>query len=140
MRALLPLVEPVLGPDARQIREALSQLQMAYARLAGAGGAAPPEGQPAPEAGEAAPEGEAATEGAQQAPQPEGPGRRSPAAASGCRGVTGQTASPPPSSIACPASEPAWRPSGRLLPLAHASACPRPDAHPNDIAEDFRLE
>ena len=38
VRALLPLVEPVLGPDARQIRDALSQLQMAYARLAGSAG------------------------------------------------------------------------------------------------------
>ena len=31
-RALLPLVEPVLGPDAKQVRDALSQLQLAYAR------------------------------------------------------------------------------------------------------------
>ena len=40
VRALLPQVEPVLGPDARQIRDAMSRLQMEYARLAGAGGAA----------------------------------------------------------------------------------------------------
>ena len=38
VRALLPQVEPVLGPDARQIRDAVSRLQMEYARLAGAGG------------------------------------------------------------------------------------------------------
>ena len=31
-RALLPLVEPTLGPDAKQVRDALSQLQLAYAR------------------------------------------------------------------------------------------------------------
>jgi len=31
-RALLPLVEPVLGPEAKQVRDALSQLQLAYAR------------------------------------------------------------------------------------------------------------
>lgn len=31
-RALLPLVEPTLGPDAKQVRDALSQLQVAYAR------------------------------------------------------------------------------------------------------------
>lgn len=37
-RALLPLVEPTLGPDAKQIRDALSQLQLAYARS----GAKPP--------------------------------------------------------------------------------------------------
>jgi len=37
-RALLPLVEPTLGPDAGQVRDALSQLQLAYAR---SGAAAP---------------------------------------------------------------------------------------------------
>ena len=31
-RALLPFVEPTLGPEVAQVREALSQLQMAYAR------------------------------------------------------------------------------------------------------------
>ncbi|MBA3861087.1 MAG: hypothetical protein M3R46_14690 [Actinomycetota bacterium] len=35
-RALLPLVEGALGEDAGQIRQALSQLQMAFARLTGA--------------------------------------------------------------------------------------------------------
>jgi hypothetical protein len=56
VRALLPLVEPTLGPDARQIREALSRLQMEYARLSAAapepsGGEEPPaEGQPPPPA------------------------------------------------------------------------------------------
>lgn len=44
-RALLPLVEPALGPDARQLRDALSQLQLAYARS----GAKPPPGAPAAE-------------------------------------------------------------------------------------------
>ncbi|HEX8119892.1 MAG TPA: hypothetical protein VF549_01380 [Solirubrobacteraceae bacterium] len=37
-RALLPLVEQELGPDAAQVRNALSQLQMAYAQGAGEGG------------------------------------------------------------------------------------------------------
>ena len=41
VRALLPLVEPRLGPDATQLRQALSQLQLAYARGAGEPGAAP---------------------------------------------------------------------------------------------------
>jgi hypothetical protein len=60
-RALLPLVEPKLGPDAGQLRQALSQLQLVYARAAGAGpggaeGAAPsseprPEAEPAGERG-----------------------------------------------------------------------------------------
>ena len=44
--ALLPLVEGTLGPDAKQVRDALSQLQLAYARS----GATPPPG--APRAGE----------------------------------------------------------------------------------------
>jgi hypothetical protein len=42
-QALLPLVGPALGPDAKQVRDALSQLQMAYARS----GATPPPGAPA---------------------------------------------------------------------------------------------
>ncbi|MBS1870731.1 MAG: hypothetical protein JSS99_13830 [Actinobacteria bacterium] len=52
VRALLPLVEQALGAEqARPIRDALSQLQMAYAQAvqasgADAGGEAPPE-QPA---------------------------------------------------------------------------------------------
>ena len=48
-RALLPLVEAELGPDAAQIRNALSQLQMAYAQGAqgGQAGAEPAEQQPA---------------------------------------------------------------------------------------------
>lgn len=41
-RALLPLVESTLGPDAKQIRDALSQLQLAYARS----GATPPPAAP----------------------------------------------------------------------------------------------
>jgi hypothetical protein len=85
VRALLPQVEPLLGPDARQIRDALSRLQMEYARLASAGGAADPEGQPAPEG--AAPEGEAAPEGGKEQPQPEGPG---PAQSSGRLWVPGR--------------------------------------------------
>ena len=85
VRALLPQVEPVLGPDARQIRDAVSRLQMEYARLAGSGGPAGQEGQPGPEG--SAPEGEGAPEGAQQPPQPEGPG---PAQSSGRLWVPGR--------------------------------------------------
>jgi hypothetical protein len=50
-RALLPLVEAELGPDAAQVRDALSQLQMAFAQQAQAGGGQAPEqpGQPAAE-------------------------------------------------------------------------------------------
>jgi hypothetical protein len=53
VRALLPLVEPTLGPDAAQIRDAISRLQMEYARLAGAGAAETPEQQPEAPQGEA---------------------------------------------------------------------------------------
>ena len=52
-RALLPLVEPTLGPDAKQVRDALSQLQLAFARS----GAKVPPG--APTAASAATEDEA---------------------------------------------------------------------------------
>ncbi len=92
VRALLPQVEPLLGPDARQIRDAVSRLQMEYARLASEGGAAVPEGQPAPEGaaapeGEAAPKGDAAPEGAPGPAEPEGPG---PAQSSGRLWVPGR--------------------------------------------------
>jgi hypothetical protein len=79
VRALLPLVEPALGPDARQIRDALSRLQMEYARLAGAG---------APQAGGEQPGGEQpAPDKPQEEPKPEGPG---PAEASGRLWVPGR--------------------------------------------------
>jgi len=51
-RALLPLVEDKLGPDAATLREALSQLQLAFVRLGGTGEApqgAPGTGEPQPE-------------------------------------------------------------------------------------------
>ena len=55
VRALLPLVEAQLGPDAGAVRDAVSQLQMAYAQMPGA----PPAGgsQENPAGGEQAPEG-----------------------------------------------------------------------------------
>ena len=68
-QALLPLVEPMLGPDAKQIRDALSQLQLAYARS----GATPPPG--------------AAGAGEQAPPKSEGPGA---AGSSGRLWVPGQ--------------------------------------------------
>jgi hypothetical protein len=72
VRGLLPLVEAELGPNAAQVRNALSQLQMTYAREA-----APAPGGP----------GEPAAERPQGAPQPEGPG---PAQTSGRLWVPGQ--------------------------------------------------
>jgi hypothetical protein len=77
VRALLPLVEPALGPDASQIREAVSRLQMEYARLAGGGGAAESGGEPS----------QPPAEGEQPPPGPEGPG---PAQSSGRLWVPGR--------------------------------------------------
>jgi hypothetical protein len=76
VRALLPLVEPALGPDARQIREALSRLQMEYARLASAGAPQADAEQPAPEA--------------EQEPPPAQPGEPGPAQSSGRLWVPGR--------------------------------------------------
>jgi hypothetical protein len=61
VRALLPLVEAELGPDAGRLRDALSQLQITYARQGEAPGGGAPSGQP--------PEGEPAGE-----ERPKGPG------------------------------------------------------------------
>ena len=76
-RALLPLVEPQLGPNAAPLREALSQLQMAYAQLVGEAGARRAGRTPSRRAGEAAAAGGRA----------EGPG---PAQQSGRLWVPGQ--------------------------------------------------
>ena len=48
--AILPVVEPVLGQDAGQVRNAISQLQMAFAQMAGGGGAQPGGAAPEPSA------------------------------------------------------------------------------------------
>lgn len=78
-RALLGLIESELGPDGAAIRDALSQLQMAYAQLAG--GAAAPGGEGEPGGG--APSGGQP----QQGTEPGGPG---PAQSSGRLWVPGQ--------------------------------------------------
>jgi hypothetical protein len=95
VRALLPLVEPVLGPDARQIRDAVSRLQMEYARLAGAG-APTAGGEPGPGGGPqgGGPEGgpTADQEPKPQAaePEPPKPGDKGPAESSGRLWVPGR--------------------------------------------------
>ena len=76
-RALLGLIEAELGPDGAAIRDALSQLQMAYAQLAG-GGVGGPESA---DGGPAAPQDPAAQT------DPEGPG---PAQSSGRLWIPGQ--------------------------------------------------
>jgi hypothetical protein len=73
VRALLPLVEAELGPDAERIREALSQLQMVYAQSIGQ-----------------APAGDAPAGGGQQEPPAPQPGDPGPAQSSGRLWVPGQ--------------------------------------------------
>ncbi len=69
-RALLPLVEGALGEDSAQIRQALSQLQMAFARMGGA--PLSEEEARRPDAPEPTPQQPG---GPQQPPQPpQGPG------------------------------------------------------------------
>jgi hypothetical protein len=81
VRALMPLVEAQLGPEASTLRDALSQLQMAYAQLSGAGpGGQPGAGDepPPPDAGDQPP-GPPPAPGAeeQQKPGEAGPAQRS---------------------------------------------------------------
>jgi hypothetical protein len=99
-RALIPLVERELGPQAPAVRGAVSNLQIAYSQLAGnagagAGAEAAPEAAPAgggPGAPEAAPAGEAAGEQAPSRPgeDPIKPGEPGPAQRSGRLWVPGQ--------------------------------------------------
>lgn len=69
-RALLPLVEGALGQDAGQIRQALSQLQLAFARMGGPPGDQEP---PRPES----PETERQAPGSQQGPPQSGSAQQS---------------------------------------------------------------
>jgi hypothetical protein len=75
-RALMPLVEPALGPETAQVRQILSQLQMAYAQERG----------PAP-GGPAEPPAGAPPSGAQEPPKP---GDAGPAQQSGRLWIPGQ--------------------------------------------------
>jgi hypothetical protein len=76
VRALLPMVEPALGPDAGPVRDALSQLQLAYARERGEPGGGEPGG------------GSEGGEGGQQPPP--GPGQTGSAQSSGRLWIPGQ--------------------------------------------------
>jgi hypothetical protein len=73
VRALLPVVEPALGPDAASIRDALSRLQLEYARLASRPEAAA-AAEPGPEGSQ--PESAAGEEGGPPGEAP-GPAERS---------------------------------------------------------------
>lgn len=80
IRALLPLVEPVLGRDAAAIRDALSRLQLEYSRQAQPGATPTPAG----------PGDEVPTAEAPSAPEPAAdPGGPGPAQRSGRLWVPG---------------------------------------------------
>ncbi|MGZ4182263.1 MAG: hypothetical protein ACXVUL_16460 [Solirubrobacteraceae bacterium] len=94
IRAQLPLLEQAAPQHISPIREALSQLQLAYVKIGGppgpATGEAPPPGEPPPGAPPAgAPEG-ATSQGEQPPPPPSKPGEPGPAQRSGRLWVPGQ--------------------------------------------------
>jgi hypothetical protein len=95
VRALMPMLEAAVPEQARQIRQALSQLQMAYVQLGGSD--APASGAAASEAGPTAPGG-ASGPGEPSGTRP-GDGPASPGAGPG-------TGSPEPASPQPPASKP----------------------------------
>ena len=93
VRALLDVLERRMPRELGQLREALSQLQIAYAREARAAGGGEAAGQDASreasgEPGESPPSGEGAAEG--DAPAGQGPRRPGPAEASGRLWVPGR--------------------------------------------------
>ena len=99
VRVLLPLVEAAAGPQAAPIREALSQMQLAYVRLGGgeAPAAAPPDAGPGAAAGAAPGPGPAGARGAAGAPpsapkdpEPGTPEEPGPAQRSGRLWIPGQ--------------------------------------------------
>jgi hypothetical protein len=77
VRALLPLIEPQLGPDANQLREALSQLQLAYTQLRGEGVEGGEGGGPGGPGGAEGPESGTPQEPAAPRPGDSGPAQRS---------------------------------------------------------------
>jgi hypothetical protein len=81
-RALLGLIEEQLGPDGAAIRDALSQLQLAYTQLAG--------GAPGAGGGPAGPGGAGGPQGDPSGGQPGGQGGSGPAQSSGRLWVPGQ--------------------------------------------------
>ena len=86
IRVQLPLLEQAAPQQIAPIREALSQLQLAYVKIGGSPGPAaaeaPPEGEPGAGGGEPGP--------GEQAPPPPKPGEAGPAQRSGRLWVPGQ--------------------------------------------------
>src|SRR5947209_19943572 len=90
VRAALPIVEGVAPEQVGPIRDALSQLQMAYVR----GGGQPPAGGEAETGGASATGGGAAPAGSEGAPAPGG-GSTGPAQRSGRLWIPGKLPTPP---------------------------------------------
>jgi hypothetical protein len=90
VRALLPIIEQAAPPQAAPIRDALSQLQMAFVRLGGAGqpDGAPDQDRPSAPAGPE-PDPPAAPTPAPEAEAPK-PGEPGPAQRSGRLWIPGQ--------------------------------------------------
>jgi hypothetical protein len=95
IRALMPLIEPAAGPQLGAIRDALSQLQMAFVRLGGAPVRAGTTGEGGPgdsggpgSGGSGGPGGSGDPE--QPPPPPPKPGEAGPAQRSGRLWVPGQ--------------------------------------------------
>jgi hypothetical protein len=84
VRALMPLLEQAAPAQAKQIRDALSQLQMAFVKAGGGGAPAGGGGAPAGGGGAPGPDAEPA------APEPPKPGEPGPAQRSGRLWVPGQ--------------------------------------------------
>jgi len=93
VRVLLPLLEQSAAPQAGQIREALSQLQLAFVKLGGAP-AAPSAGPGQPAAATGRPAAASSSPGApaqaRPAPDPAEPGDGGPAQRSGRLWIPGQ--------------------------------------------------
>lgn len=105
IRAVLPLIDQAGAPQAAQIRQALSQLQLAYVRIGGAapapgaaaagsspapGDASAPAGAAPPGAGPAAPSAPAGESEPAPGAEPATPGEPGPAQRSGRLWVPGQ--------------------------------------------------
>lgn len=89
IRALMPVIEQVAGSQAAQIRDALSQLQMAFVRLGGSPSPAETGAAPAPSATQPAPNAASPEPGAPAA-QPGESGEAGPAQRSGRLWIPGQ--------------------------------------------------
>jgi hypothetical protein len=90
VRALTPLLDQAAPAQAKAIKDALSQLQLAFVRI---GGSAPAPGQEAGAAagsGSSAPAGGRATGSGKPEPEPPKPGEPGPAQRSGRLWVPGQ--------------------------------------------------